>query len=314
MNIGQGLKSTFKTLTLTASIGLIFSVSIPQNSFAHGSIPSPPSYPPSGSRSGRPPILPIVPMNIQALRQRLDEKKLGFSERAWDALSGYDEDTLGKIYRGLVYLHGPGHEVLPAKRSENLLNWILSTLNHNQELQHAMSDAEWYNYYSPYVEALPYAITGAKVAVTIAVVVFTPAGIPLLIANEAIAGNVETAATGVGEFTAALQDGFTVENVVRGTAKATFTVAVKLATGKFVNVVIPIPSGAPTDPAALKALGGDVIAQILASQASGDVAAEAQNLITSPSKSPSVDNGLPTYHYAPPVVDNDPRYIQPYYH
>ena len=328
MNIEQSLKPAFKKLTLATVIGFFCLGSVPQHSFAHGSIPQPPSYPPSSGSRPVPP--PLKPPEIQAIRDRINQLH-HLTPKEWDSVFNFDDRQLQLFAKNIERIYGSGSDSLTDKQKKNLGNWLIDALDRSGSSQQAMDDAEWYNSYGVYVENVGYVVTAAKIGVYAAAAITNPLLIPAIIAIDGTAGKVETAATGVGEFTAALQGGFTVENVITGAGNATLAVTIKIAGGKFVEKILPMPPElANKTKQELAMLAGDAIAQVLASQAYGDVAAEAQNILTAPAPAsatnnsewdpsypPSVDTSDNTYrpHYPPPPPSNNdsPQRIPSYY-
>ncbi len=234
MNIQQVLKPAFKKLTLTAAIGLLCLGSVPQNSFAHGYAPSPPSSPGS-----RPPPRPIIPMNIQTLRDRLDTRNIKLSQEEWDRLEGYDENRLGVVDRSLEYLYGLNNNLLTPEQRENILNWLINTLDRSGENQNTMWWAELYNSNAYIAENIGTVLSITKGGIIIVAAVTNPALLPVIISIEATATKAEIAATGIGEFSAALQGGVTKENITCGLTKAGLAVTIKLASGATASLFIP---------------------------------------------------------------------------
>lgn len=233
--IGSGLAALTMTLAL-------FLAAAPEPASAHG----------RGGRGMRPPAGPVKPpmsvtrpppppdQSIHRIREQMRSRGIEMSQETLDRLEKLDPRVLDALQRGLWRVYGSDSSQLTDAQRAALTGWLDNMIDRSGQIQAILDSADWYNDNAYIAENAGTAVSIGKGGVLIAAVVFNPAALPVLIMIEGTATKVEHGATAVGEFTAAMQDGFTVDNAVLGAKNATIAVTVRLAGGKIANMVIPL--------------------------------------------------------------------------
>jgi len=229
------------TLYNSASAGLVvvtmtlalFLIATPDAAFGHA------GWRPPAGPSGRP-SPPPRSQSIQLIRDRLLRRGILLSQATLDRLQQLDPRLLDAMQRGLWRLYGDDVAQLTEKQRNALQGWLDNIIDRSGQIQAILDNADWYNDNAYIAENAGLAVSIGKGGVMIAAVVFNPAALPVLIMIEGTATKVEHGATFVGEFTAALQDGFTVENAEIGAKNASIAVVVRLAGGQVAKMLIPL--------------------------------------------------------------------------
>lgn len=229
--IGTGLAAVALTLALSL-------VATPDPASAHARGRGGPR-PPSRPGMQRPPI-PPPDQSIQAIRDQLNRRGIGMSQATLDRLRDLDPRVLDAVSRGLWRVYGSDADRLTPEQRAALQGWLDNMIDHSGQIQAVLDSADWYNGNAWIAENADTFVAVGKGGVLVVAAVVNPGTIPVLIAIESAAGKAELGATALGEFTAALQDDFTVENAALGARNATIAVTVKVAGGKVANVVIPL--------------------------------------------------------------------------
>ncbi|NNL68089.1 MAG: hypothetical protein HKP30_17705 [Myxococcales bacterium] len=253
-------------------------------------IPRPPPPPPDQS--------------IHLIREQLRNQGIEISQETLDRLETLDPRVLDAMQRGLWRVYGTDASQLTDAQRTALTGWLDNMIDRSGEIAAVLDSADWYNDNAWIAENAGTAVSIGKGGVMIAAVVFNPAALPVLIAIEGTATNVEHGATAVGEFTAAMQDGFTVDNAIVGTKNATIAVTVRLAGGRVANMVIPLDTVTNAAGREVIKLGDQVLnnatrAQLQRAAAAwigqevtktgwGAGASRAGNLLSQPGKPPDV--------------------------